>query len=79
MLSKFGPVDLLTITKMAQPIQENLWNHPGNILFMSIWESTKFENFRNMCVLGTQLSVFSFCLFAFVFSLLFVCLVEVRV
>ena len=43
--SKSGPADLLTITKMAQNIQEKLWNHPGQILFMSIWDSQNSENF----------------------------------
>ena len=26
---KSGPVDFLTITKMLQKIEEQLWNHPG--------------------------------------------------
>ena len=43
--SKSGPVDLLIITKMLQRIQEQLWNHPGNILSMSIWDIKKFETF----------------------------------
>ena len=42
-LSKSGPGTLLTITKMLQKIQEKLWNHPGKILFMSIWDIKKFE------------------------------------
>ena len=44
-LSKSGPGDLLIITKMLQKIQEKLWNHPGNILSMSILDLKKFENF----------------------------------
>ena len=50
-LSKSGPVDLLIITKMLQRIQEKLWNHPGEILFMSIWDSKK-RFFREMYVRG---------------------------
>ena len=34
-------------------IQETLWNHPGKISFMSIWDPKKFENVRKMYVLGT--------------------------
>ena len=44
-LSKSGLQHLLTITKMLQKIQEKLWNHPGNILSMSIWDIKNFENF----------------------------------
>jgi len=44
-LSKSGPGTLLTITKMLQKIQEKLWNHPGKVLFMSIWDIKKSENF----------------------------------
>ena len=42
-LSKSGLQHLLTITKMIQRIQEKIWNHPGKILFMSIWDSKKSE------------------------------------
>ena len=46
-LSKFGPVDLLTITRMARTIQEKLWNHPGNILLFRIWGSENvFSSFQ---------------------------------
>ena len=44
-LSKSGLQHLLTITKMLQHIQEKLWNHPGKILFMSIWDIKNFEKF----------------------------------
>ena len=44
-LSKSGLQHLLTITKMLQKIQEKLWNHPGNILSMSIWDIKNFEKF----------------------------------
>ena len=64
--SKYGRVDLLTITKMLQRIQEQLWNHPGKILFLSIWTSENFEHFRNLYVLGTR-----FFYFVFVFSVFF--------
>ena len=33
MLSNFGPVDLLTITKILQTIQEFFWGHPGKYYF----------------------------------------------
>ena len=52
-LSKSGPGTLRIITKMLQ-IQEQLWNHPGKILFWSIWNSQKFEKIRNLYVLGTR-------------------------
>ena len=52
-LSTYGPVDLPTITNMLQQIQEKLWNHPGNVLFMSIWGSTDSGNLREMYVLCT--------------------------
>ena len=44
--SKSGPVDFLAITKMLQKIQENLRNHPGQILFLSNWGLKKVEQFR---------------------------------
>ena len=44
--SKSGPGDLPAITKMLQNIQEQLWNHPGKILSMSIWDSEKNGNLR---------------------------------
>ena len=44
-LSKSGLQHLLTITKMLQKIQEKLWNHPGNILSMSILDLKNFEKF----------------------------------
>ena len=47
-LGQSARVDLLFITKMLQTIQEQLWNHPGNILFMSIWDS-KIKKFEKVC------------------------------
>ena len=47
--SKSGPVDLLTITKMAQRIQETLWEHPAKILFMSILDSKNQNLSKNVC------------------------------
>ena len=69
-LSKYGPGDLLFITKMLQNIQENLWNHPGQILFLSIWDSQISKIFENMYVLGTTFVCVVFRLF---FSSVFVC------
>ena len=62
-LSKSGLQHLLTITKMLQKIQEKLWNHPGNILSMSIWDIKNFENFRNLYVLCTRFFRFRFFVF----------------
>ena len=45
-LSKSGPGTLLIITKMLQEIQQKIWNHPGKILFLSIWDIKIFENFE---------------------------------
>ena len=48
--SKSGPGELRIITKMAQEIQEKIWNHPGKILSMSIWDSKQFGSFQeNVC------------------------------
>ena len=69
--SKSGPVALLIITKMLQTIQEKLWNHPGTILFMSIWDSTKIEHFRNIYVIGTVFSVFRFLYLYYILYILF--------
>ena len=44
--SKSGPGDLLIITKMLQKIQEKLWNHPGKILYLSIWVIKKSKIFE---------------------------------
>ena len=35
-------------TKMLQKIQENLWEHPGKILFLQIWTSKNRKN-EGMC------------------------------
>ena len=58
--SKSGPGTLRIITKMLQKRQEKIWNHPGKILFLSIWDIIFFENFRNLYVLGTRFSFFLF-------------------
>ena len=68
--SKSGPGALLNITKLAQRIQEKLWNRPGKILFMSIWDSHVFENVRKLYVLCTIFVRLSFCcVFCFVGNL----------
>ena len=36
-LSKSGPVDLLTITKMLKKMQEKIWNHPGKYYLCKSW------------------------------------------
>ena len=56
--SESGPGDLLTITKNALKNARKLWNHLGNILIMSIWDS-KIDLFRKMYVLGAM--PFRFC------------------
>ena len=61
-LSKSGPVDLLTITKIAKKIQENY----GIILetyYLCQYGTQQIENFRKMYVLGTMFV----CLFFSVF------------
>ena len=60
-LSKSGPGDFRIITKMLQQIQEKLWEHLGNILFLSICDIKifeKIETFRNLYVLGTRVVPF---------------------
>ena len=59
--SKSGPGDLLIITKMLQKIQEKLWNHPGKILFMSIWDS---QNSKKFSILDPPDTYFFWKLFA---------------
>ena len=51
--SKYGPVDLLILTKMLQRIQEKWWNHPGKYDLCQ-YGTQKIEHFREMYVLGTM-------------------------
>ena len=67
MLSKPGPGDLLTITKMLQNIQENM-EASWKILFLLIWDSQNFENVRKMYVLGTTCFDLFDSFFVFVFD-----------
>ena len=61
--SKSGPGGLLTITKMLQKIQEKVWNHPGKILFLSIWDII-FSKIIGICM--SYVPDFSvFCCFVF--------------
>ena len=45
-LSKYGHVDLLIITIFSTNTRK-IWNHPGNILFLSIWDSKNRFFFEN--------------------------------
>ena len=48
----------------------NIWNHPGQILFMSIWDSKQLENFReNVCLMYHTLFIFQFFLNKWIHSL----------
>ena len=74
-LSKSGPGDLRIITKMLQKIQDKLWNHPGKILFLSIWDIKIFEIVRDLYVLGTSFFRF-FWFFRFCFWM-FLCFLNI--
>ena len=72
--SKSGPGYLLIVTNMLQKIQDKLWNHPGNILFLSIWASKKFGNFReHVCPKYHLCSICPFLFFRFLWTDKYIC------
>ena len=57
-LSKSGPVALLIITRMLQKIQEELWDHPGKIIYVNLGLTT----FRTFLKFGPTKHLFFFIL-----------------
>ena len=57
--TKYGPSDPVFITKILQKIQEQLWEHPWEILFLHIWDSEILKNGRSV-YLTCRLSNFYF-------------------
>ena len=63
--SKFGPVDLLSITKRLQRIQDKLWNHPGKYDICQSGTQQISKSFEKMYVSGTTCVEFRFVVIVF--------------